>query len=305
MGKRTSQRPSYRKPWLSYQDQVSLLQSRGVIIDDVQKAVEFLQHVNYYRFSGYCLAFESSRHQFSAGVSFQQIQDAYLFDRSLRDLLTEALEIVELDFRAAIAYHFGERYGAFAHTNRNNFFHKFDHKHWLEKLHTEAKRSSEIFVSHFKITYREFPDLPVWVIMEIMSFGALSFMGAGMLKGDQKAIARKYGLQPCDWVSWLHHLTYVRNLCAHHSRLWDRIWSIKPQLPAAKVWKPPHLPGNHRLYVTLLILNYLMVRCPTITSYAAEWRTRVQALFANPPSTTNAFQQMGLTQDWHNHVLWT
>ncbi len=260
----------YQKPWLSYQDQISLLQSRGLIITDVQAVIDFLKHVNYYRFSGFCLAFESARHQFQSGVSFEQVQAAYDFDRILRDIATEALEVVELDFRANIAHFFGQQYGAFGHTKPANFFRKFDHTEWMNKLHAEAERSSELFVSHFKATYCGFPDLPVWAITEIMSFGALSRMCHGMLKQDQKAIAHHYGLQPRDWVSWLHHLTYVRNLCAHHARLWDRIWSIKPKLPRAQVWQAPHLPGNNRLFATLLILNVLMGCCPDVAPDAGS-----------------------------------
>ena len=295
---------TYQKPWLSHQDQVSLLQSRGLIITDVQAAIDFLQHVNYYRFSGFCLVFESSRHQFQNGVTFEQVQAAYDFDRTLRDIVTEALEVVELDFRSAVAYHFGQKYGAFGHTDPANFFHKFHHTRWMDKLHVEAKRSSERFVAHFKVTYSGFPDLPFWAITEIVSFGALSRMCKGMINEDRKAIAHQYGLQPRDWVSWLHHLTYVRNLCAHHARLWDRIWSIKPQLPCARVWQPPHLPGNNRLFATLVILKYLMGHCPTLATYTDEWRSRVEVLMDQPPAVANASQLMGLAANWKAHPLW-
>ena len=304
MSKHTSPQSSYQKPWLSYQDQISLLQSRGLVVTDVQTATDFLRHVNYYRFSGYCVAFESVRHQFHNDVSFEHVQAAYNFDRILRDVVTESLEIVELDFRSAVAHYFGQEYGAFGHTDPDNFFSKFGHTGWMNKLHTEAERSSEPFVGHFKATYRGFPDLPVWVITEIMSFGALSWMCKGMLKRDKKAIAHQYGLQPLDWVSWLHHLTYVRNLCAHHARLWDRIWSIKPRLPHARVWGAPHLPGNNRLFATLLILNYLMGRSPIVSAYTDQWRSRVEDLISQPPMVANAAQLMGLATDWNTHPLW-
>ncbi len=300
----TPSQPPYQKPWLSYQDQILLLQSRGMIITDLRAAIDFLKHVNYYRFSGFCLVFESCRHQFQSGVTFEQVKGAYDFDRILRDIVTEALEVVELDFRAIVAYHLGQKYGAFGHTKPANFFHRFDHTSWMDKLHTEAERSNERFISHFKATYQGFPDLPVWVITEIMSFGALSWMCHNMLKQDQKAIAYHYRLQPRDWVSWLHHLTYVRNLCAHHSRLWDRIWSIKPQLPRAHAWQPPHLHGNNRLFATLLILNVLMKCCPTVADYADKWRSRVETLIEQPPMVANAFQLMGLTMNWKMHPLW-
>jgi abortive infection bacteriophage resistance protein len=297
---------SYQKPWLKFDDQISLLQSRGLIINDIPKATEFLMHVNYYRFSGYCLAFESSRHSFVQGVTFEHIIEAYEFDRFLRDLVTEALEIVELDFRTTVAYHFGQKYGAFGHINPGNFFcnRNFDHTAWTEKLHSEAERSSELFVEHFKKNYHEFPDLPIWVITELMSFGSISHMCNGLLKADAKVIAYRYGLQPMDWMSWMHHLTYVRNLCAHHSRLWDRIWSIKPLLPAAMMWKPPFLPNNNRLFVTLLILNFIMKRCPAVKTYSAHWRGRIEKLLQEPPLAPDAIKLMGLTENWKKHPAW-
>ena len=147
----------YRKGWLSYADQVQLLQHRGLIVSDLRKAEQFLSHLNYYRFSGYCLAFESQRHTFVTGTTFEQIVDAYQFDLGLRDLVTEALEIIEVDLRAAIAYFFGQRYGAFGHTVATNFYVGFGHTDWLLRLQEEAHRSSELFVTHFQRAYIEFP----------------------------------------------------------------------------------------------------------------------------------------------------
>jgi len=275
-----------------------------LIIRDTQSAIDFLHHINYYRFSGFCLAFESTRHQFQKGTTFDHIRAAYEYDRILRDTISEVLEVIELDVRASVTYHFGQRYGAFGHTMQSHFFRNFHHARWLETLQNEVRRSSEQFVEHFKTTYQEFPDLPIWVISEIMSFGALSRMCNGMLKKDQKTLAHHYGLQPQMWVSWLHHLTYVRNLCAHHARLWDRRWSIKPKLPRARVWRSPSMPGNQRLFATLMILNHLLRNCSSITIWKNEWRSRVELLIDNPPSVQNAHQLMGFPRLWKSHTLW-
>ena len=110
--------------------------------------------------------------------------------------------------------------------------------------------------------------------MEVMSFGALSKMYHGMLRPDQRIIARRYGVQSQDLVTILHHLVYVRNLCAHHSRLWDRTWAIKPSLPKGQAWQP-HVPTNDRLFTTLLLLYSLMNRCPAVRAFATAWRDRV------------------------------
>ena len=295
----------YQKPWLSYQDQIKLLQSRGMTVNDESAAKAFLQHLNYYRFSGYGLAFETQRHQFQDSVTFEQVRDAYRFDQTLRDVITEALEIVEIDSRTAIAYHFGETHGPFGHTHAKNFSSRFEHPEWLTVVRRETKRSKELFVTHFKANYQEYPNLPVWVATELMSFGSLSRMYEGMHKENQREIAHRYGRQTQVWASWLHHLNYVRNLCAHHARLWDRVWSIKPQLPHGKAWRNQDiLPGNNRLFITLLILNTIMKRCPAIETFRQEWKSRIETLISNPPAAIDPFQKMGLPDTWKTHPLW-
>lgn len=204
------------------------------MVTDRARAEQLLSHLNYYRFSGYCLAFEVQRHSFNSGVSFEHVVEAYQFDLTLRDLLTEALEIVEVDLRAVIAYEWGSRHGAFGHIDSTKFFRRFYHRDWLKRLNEECGRSSELFVEHFKQKYLEYPNLPVWIVTELMSFGMLSRMFQGMTKKDQTNIAGRYGLQAITLESWMHHCVYVRNLCAHHSRLWDRVWAIKPELPYSK-----------------------------------------------------------------------
>jgi abortive infection bacteriophage resistance protein len=174
----------------------------------------------------------------------------------------------------------------------------------VTKLHDEAERSSEAFVAHFRSTYQEYPDLPIWVITEIMSFGSLSKMYQGMWKQDQKAISGYYGLQPDVMGSWMHHMTYVRNLCAHHSRLWDRIWSVKPKPAHGSAWRPPCLPGNNRLFITLVMLSYFMKRCPAIASFAVGWRSRVEGLMARLPSAPDAMALLGLPSAWKSHPHW-
>lgn len=297
-------KPAYAKPWFSCADQVALLQSRGLIVGDVGRAAEFLSHINYYRFSGYCLAFEQPRHRFVDGTTFERVRESYEFDRYLRDLVTEALELIELDIRTATAHHFGRAHGVFGHTLAISFFARFDHATWLKKLRDEATRSHEPFVLHFKENYAGFPDLPVWMMTEVVSFGALSIMFKGMRRADQRAIASRYGLQPLNLQSWLHHLVYVRNLCAHHSRIWDREWSIKAALPEGNAWRPPFLPGNDRLFATLLMLFVMLRKCPAVAPFDEEWKARLHAQLANPPDAPAALSRMGMTKDWAAHPLW-
>lgn len=151
----------YPKTWISIADQLQKLRNRGLVIADAVAAADFLRHLNYYCFTGYGLAFEQSRHCFIPGTTFEQIRQAYEFDRALRDLFTESIELIELDLRANIAHSFGEIYGPFGHIDPANFYNQADHPDWLHKLRTETKRSREVFIAHYKATYQEFPDLPI------------------------------------------------------------------------------------------------------------------------------------------------
>lgn len=295
----------YPKTWLSVHEQLQKLQSRRLVIADLDAAADFLRHINYYRFTGYGLVFEQPRHVYLSGTTFEQIRQTYEFDRALRDLFTESLELIELDLRTAFAHTFGETYGPFGHTDVGCFYRHGDHPEWLAKLRTEAKRSRELFIDHYKVTYDKFPDLPIWVATEIMSFGALSRMLQAMAKADQKRVAARYGMQPLTLASCVHHLVYVRNLCAHHSRLWDRIWAIKPDLPAGKLWASPLLPDNTQLFGSLLLQSTLLRQIPAEQPFAQDWRRRVQHLIeSQPPACLTPLRHMGLTAQWHQHPLW-
>jgi abortive infection bacteriophage resistance protein len=297
-------KPPYTKPWLSYSDQLDRLIARGLVVADRRRAEAFLAHVNYYRFSGYCLAFEAKRHAFKDGCTFEDVRAAYEFDLGLRDTVTDALEILEVDIRATIAHEFGKSFGAFGHMDPASFFWRFRHSDWLESIRIEAERSKETFVEHFKARYAEFPDLPIWIATETMSFGAVSKMFQGMNRDDQKPIAKRYGIQSSDLVSALHHLVYVRNLCAHHSRLWDREWAIKPALPKGNAWQPPLLPRGDRLFASLLLQYHLLKGCSGVRPEVQAWREQVFEQLDQPPPVVDAHARMGMPTTWRNNPVW-
>lgn len=140
----------YVKPWLAWDEQLRQIEARGVEVRDRAAARRFLEHVNYYRFSGYALAFETDRHTFRRGTTIEHVQSAYEFDVRLRRLLWSALEVVEVDLRTTIAYCMGEKRGAFGHVWPQSFHHRRNHARFLERLASEVGRSKEAFVLHFR-----------------------------------------------------------------------------------------------------------------------------------------------------------
>jgi abortive infection bacteriophage resistance protein len=309
----TAKQP-YCKPWLSVDDQLNKLTDRGLIVEDAADAKAFLRHVGYYRFAGYLLAFEVARHQYVEGTSFGQVKAAYEFDARLRDLFREAIELVEVDLGANVAYSFGKKYGAFGHLDKNNFHQQFgnfpndpdkvDHAQWLERLQKEAKRSREIFAQHFRNKHTEFPDLPIWAATELMTFGQMSRMIRALKRVDRKQIAGLYGIPEPVLRSLVLHLTYVRNCCAHHLRLWDKKWAVQPELPKHPDWQPPKLPTRKRVFATVLLIKQLLDSSSAIESAVESWRDRVTALLRQPPNLKTANTKLGLPKDWESHPVW-
>ncbi len=294
----------YDKQWHSIDDQLALLEERNLVINNKELAKQFLSHIGYYRFSGYCLAFESSRHEFIEGTTFEAIKNSYLFDVNIRDAVTDSLEVIEFDVRANVAHLFTANTSAFGHLDPNHFKPNFNHSDWLASLREEAERSKEKFVVHFQGKYKGFPDLPFWMATEIASFGSVSKMYAGLKGTFQKPIASRYNMQPQDFDSAIHHLCYIRNICAHHGRLWDRKWAIQPKLPKGKNWQNPLVPDRSRLFVTMLMINRIIKRCKGIDKFAIEWRRRISDLIKEPPALANSMKKMGLPEHWYQHPYW-
>jgi len=300
---------AYGKRWLSVADQVSLLESRGLSVDDRTLAEEFLGYANYYRFSGYCLAFQDRDDHFRSGVKFSDIVYAYQFDSELRGLVGDWLELAEIDLRTQSVHLFAEKYHAFGHCDQNNFSNPFSkkitHAEWLARLQEDTKNSEkERCVAHFKARYLQYPDLPIWAAAEVMTFGSLSRFIGGMNRRDRKALAKFYGLNSEELASMVHHLSYVRNVSAHHGRLWERYHQIKLLLPDSPEWQGNNKIDNARLFCTLILLRVLTRRTPQVLQAANRYHEKINTLLQCPPNVPNPSTRLGLPVDWQRHPLW-
>lgn len=291
----------FTKPATTYAEQVALLQKRGMVIDDPASAAFYLQHLNYYRLGAYWLPFEADHgsHTFKPGTRFGEVLNLYIFDRELRLLVLDAIERIEVSVRSQWAYQMAHHHGPLAHLDA-----ALGHKPWrwqanFDKLAKEVDRSDEAFIQHLTKTYSEALP-PVWAVCEVMSLGLLS-RWYGNLKPmpTRRAIASVYGIDQRVMESWLHHLTYIRNTCAHHSRLWNRDFTITPELPLSK---PAHLvkdfvPGSRKLFNTLVILLHFM----DVIAPDHHWRQRLKGLLNSHCIQTRA---MDFPADWEGRAIW-
>lgn len=247
----------YTKPPLTYAEQASLLQSRGLIISSTEKAERFLQQVNYYRFSAYSIPFQNPRDVFIPGTTFEKIVELYRLDEELRNTLMALFSPIEIYLRTHIVYELSHAYGIYSHYASSNFRTEFDHEQWVDSLDDEVQRGKETFLEHFKTRYTGFPRLPIWAVCEIMSMGSLSFLYKGLLPNIQRRICADMEIHHYTLAKWMHVITYLRNICAHHSRLWNRKLAIRPFLPNKDIrWTRLGL-NNQRLFASVAMMEWV------------------------------------------------
>ncbi|WP_435102645.1 Abi family protein [Arhodomonas sp. AD133] len=292
----------FGKPATTIDQQIQILRDRGMRIDDPDRARHYLQHINYYRLTAYWLPFEADHdtHRFHPGTRFEAVLNLYVFDREFRLLLLDAIERVEVSVRTQWAYYMAQRYGPHAYLDAALATNARWHAQNLASLEQELARSDEVFIQHYRETYSEPKSPPVWSVCEIMSFGLLSRWLTQLRKGDRSRIAAVYKLDQRVLQAFIRHLTYVRNLCAHHSRVWNRSLTVTMELPRKK---PPGLAENfhqqepRKIYNTVTMLAYLLDRI----SPNHSWKRRLLALLDEHGIDP---AQMGFPRDFRDRPLW-
>ncbi len=292
----------FSKDSLTFEQQLERLFERGLHVEDKQSAITYLSHINYYRLGTYCWSFinDHNSHKFAVGTTFEQILNLYIFDRELRLLLLDAIERIEVSLRTQWAYHLSKKYGSHAHLNAEAFSKKFNHQEFIDKLSEELVRTSDKHIKNQQYKYDEATPA-IWIICEVMSFGGLSrcydVIGRRAIKMD---IADAYKLKEAALSSFLHHITTVRNICAHHSRLWNRDFTITMKLPTngePELLQSFNKSKNNKLYNTLVMCAYLMDEI----SPNNHWRFKLKTLIENHNIDVTA---MGFPENWEGLPVW-
>lgn len=252
----------YTDPPTTLSEQIDKLEHRGMIVSKPAASRAFLSRVNYYRFCGYALYFEEFKdgqrtHKYKLGTDFMHVINIIQFDTRLRMLLLNFIEFIEISFRTAVCYELANYTGnPHWYLNEKYFAPRYrgdwHRKHFLPACKTAFKLSKEKFIEHYKKTYSS-PQLPpCWMLIEIISFSQASKMYINLLN-------QKHRISVCDRMqideyylgSWIHAAVVLRNICAHHGRLWNREFAINPRFPKKL---RPELAGKRNLLVTQLKL---------------------------------------------------
>lgn len=313
------------KPWISFADQLQQLQDRGLQVDHPSAALDYLERLGYYRLSGYWYplrAIDPSASlargkavrldSFLPNCRFEDVVRLYVFDKKLRLLALDALERIEMAVRVDVAHLLGQR-DPRAHENpaclHGNFTKKpilkgpdagkTRHQVWLAKYQGMLSRAhKEPFVAHHQ---QQYGALPIWAAIEVWDFGLLSKLFAGMQYADQQAIAGMYGAPSGQaFTQWLRSLNFIRNVSAHHSRLWNLNVVERSAPPAA--W-PAHVDNARPFFYFCLMKQLLDVICPN-SRWGLRFKNLLTSDFPVMAHRQISLAEMGAFAGWEGWALW-
>lgn len=313
---------AYTRSHKSFQDQVALLKRRNLTITDDQKAEKWLRLIGYQRLKPYWFPFRRTSQasgklleSFRPGAALSDAVDLYIADKNLRLIFMDALERIEVAVRVDISHTLGKR-DKFAHRStayldpaRSKQLAKNSrqsrHRVWLAHADRAERRSKVDWVQEFVAKYGW--PLPIWMAVETWDFGTLSHLFELAYPSDRKSIAAQYGVaDPEVFLSWLRCLSTVRNICAHHGRLWNEPLVNQPKLPKRNAIPDlAHIqPGSQahtRLYAAAAIVQFLL---RTITPMS-QWRARLDSCLTQLAMVKGiSLAQTGFATGWKAEPLW-
>lgn len=278
------------QPPMTIDEQIENLKNIGLIVENEEYAKKILNDISYFRLiKAYSINLKSKNGKYCEKVTFEQIVELYLFNANFRQVIFPEIEKVEINVRCRIANYFAEQYGVLGYLEEKNFVNAVYYNMFLDDIEEEIRRNFKApFVKNFHDNY-EGGNLPIYALVEILSFGTLSKFYKNMKNQDKKAIAKSFGVGYTYFESWLESISYVRNICAHYGRLYNAKLSKTPIL--YKEYSEVGI-GNNRIFGVLLCLKHLL-------KSDDHWNLfvdKVELLFDKYESVD--IKTMGFTENW-------
>lgn len=296
----------FNKIPLSIDDQIKLLQDRGLIFSDLKSTKSTLSNISYYRLAGYWWSFQIDKvnHKFYDGTSFEDIIELYNFDAQLRQIIFKVIEKNEIGLRTKLIHYLSQEFSPWWFENPSLFKNQVAFENLLNTIKSEVYRSKDEFIKTHFLKYKNDKRLPPsWKALEITSLGTISKL-YGNLKNQIEAkdkIAKDFGAVNHQYLpSWLQSMTYIRNLCAHHNRLFNKRLVIKPKLHKS----PPQLfisriPSDHsQIYLHLCLLIYMYSKVSPENNVKKE----LIDLFKRYPHIK--LSDLGFPPKWKSEPFW-
>lgn len=323
MDPQSVKKKQYKKDALNVEQQIALLQEKGLIIVDLQTAKHWLSHISYFRFKNYSYSFkdyETADGNYLPGTSFEMVRDLYLFDRKLKMIVFAAIENIEISVKTQISNIMSYAHGSHWYLNPDHFISaeerrnmtrnarfeddipkSFNYEKFLSDIESELANPTELFLQFYKKTYEPIHP-PSWMLMEIITFSTLSIMFENLKPSEEKnAVFENFQLTKKQFISWLHCFSFIRNKCAHHARLVYSPIIFQPSMPQRKsrifLAEADQVVSNS-LYAVLCCLQYMLNICNEHSTFSREL-TRLTEEFPKID-----YDRLGFTNHWREERIW-
>ena len=303
----------FLKPPLSFSAQAEKLISEGLLADK-DNLVSKLKVVNYDRLAWYWYGFKETDDnlRFEPNTTFEMVWQSYRFDRRLRLLVMDAIERVEIAIRTQVVNFHVLRYGAFGYLKKSNFKYPnrvFDTGKALNRFSVEycQKSMNDPLIEKYKENYSEEKYFPFWKLVELLNFGWMKNIFLAVDNDISAEIIKPFDIRKDIMKSWLESLRIVRNICAHHSRLFNRrkLYDVKmpPRKHSPDWYEPVKIAtsvNKGKLFPILTILGYML----KVIIPESGWMSRLTELLENKNFEIVPKNIMGFPENWESSPLW-
>lgn len=243
--------------------QITDFKNKNIYFEDFDFAREKLLQASVAHLQGFGLQWmDKTKRRFNEGTTFEMLWSVYQTDRILKDFLFDYLSEIEVQFRSIIGGVLSEAQGPFGYKDFKNFRNDEYHENFIEDARNELKRENEPFVHYYNQKFQD--EHPIYLLVEVVSFGTLSKLYSNMLRKDQKEVAKYYGIKSEQVLaSFFYAFTKLRNTCAHHGRLYNRTFSpscaiLKEDLTRMKSLDPEFSIDPNYLFAIILAMCHVM-----------------------------------------------
>ena len=295
-----------QKPALLINEQIKLLLTRNMLFHNISDAPHFLSNISFYRLKGYWWEMQDNNlnHHFQDGSYFEDVIELYNFDRHFRLIVFNAIERIEIALRTKLIYHLSLSYTPQWYLNPFLFEKQKEFAAFISKVYQDMGRSSEGFIiSHFENHSGEHPES--WKAFEVLTLGTLSkvYQNLKHQLPEKSMIAKEFGLNNQKYlVSWLLSITVIRNIIAHHGRLWNRViinkydWPNNTSMPLLS-----YIPDNYQRRKIFPLLSGILYLNNEI-SPGNHIREELIELFSKFPNIK--LRRMGFPESWQDEPVW-
>ncbi len=284
-----------KKP-TTYEEQLKILKSKGLIVEDEKFALKILKELNYYTFTGYLREFKIDEENYEQGTTFEKVYHIIEFDRKLRNILLFAIEPIELLLKSKISYHIAHKYGPLGYLKASNFENGKLQKMIVRNFNRNVNKNKRLnYVAHHINKYDG--KFPIWVAVNLFSFGMISNLYENFKEEDKVVIARTFNTYPDQLESFINCIVSLRNVVAHYMRLYNTNLNKTP-LMCTKNHKEYKI--TNKVFDVIYIMKFLSLN-------KQDWNENVvdslKKLFEEYKKYIN-YDRIGFPEHWYSLLVY-